>query len=79
MLGERQLDFLDQWAGWKDGVAMKAVLSQTGFCGAAHLHGNKENTQKKPDVEMMLNRQSPNPLHAVSITPARCIGASGAP
>lgn len=22
---------------------MKAVLSQTGFCGGAHLHGNKEN------------------------------------
>jgi hypothetical protein len=22
---------------------MKAVLSQTGFCGAAHLHGNREN------------------------------------
>ena len=43
MLGERQLEFLDQWAGWKDGVKMKAVLSQTGFCGAAHLHGNKDN------------------------------------
>ena len=22
---------------------MKAVLSQTGFCGGAHLHGNKKN------------------------------------
>ncbi|MDF1576349.1 MAG: hypothetical protein P1P86_14265 [Bacteroidales bacterium] len=43
LLGERQLDFLDQWAGWTDGVKMRAVLSQTGFCGAAHLHGNIEN------------------------------------
>jgi hypothetical protein len=43
LLGERQLEFLDQWAGWTDGVKMKAVLSQTGFCGAAHLHGNKDN------------------------------------
>jgi hypothetical protein len=43
MLGKRQLDFLDQWAGWNEGVEMKAVLSQTGFCGAAHLHGQKDN------------------------------------
>jgi hypothetical protein len=43
LLGDRQLDFLDQWAGWTEGVQMKAVLSQTGFCGAAHLHGNKDN------------------------------------
>jgi len=43
LLGERQLNFLDQWADWNEGVKMKAVLSQTGFCGAAHLHGNKDN------------------------------------
>jgi hypothetical protein len=43
LLGERQLEFLDQWATWDDGVLMRAVLSQTGFCGAAHLHGNIEN------------------------------------
>ena len=43
LLGERQLEFLDQWATWDEGVLMRAVLSQTGFCGAAHLHGNKEN------------------------------------
>jgi len=43
LLGDRQLDFLNQWADWGEGVAMKAVLSQTGFCGAAHIHGNKEN------------------------------------
>lgn len=43
LLGDRQLEFLNQWAEWTDGVKMKAVLSQTGFCGAAHLHGNKDN------------------------------------
>ena len=43
LLGERQLEFLDKWAEYSDGVEMRAVLSQTGFCGAAHLHGNKEN------------------------------------
>ncbi len=43
LLGERQLDFLDQWASWNEGVKMRAVLSQTGFCGAAHLHGSIDN------------------------------------
>ena len=43
LLGERQLDFLDQWATWDEGVEMRAVLSQTGFCGAAHLHGSRDN------------------------------------
>lgn len=43
LLGERQLNFLDTWANQQEGIAMKAVLSQTGFCGGAHLHGNKEN------------------------------------
>lgn len=43
LLGERQLTFLNDWATQQDGVAMKAVLSQTGFCGGAHLHGKKDN------------------------------------
>ena len=43
LLGDRQLKFLDQWAEDTAGVIMKAVLSQTGFCGGAHLHGNQEN------------------------------------
>ncbi len=43
LLGERQLKFLDDWANQNEGVVMKAVLSQTGFCGGAHIHGNKEN------------------------------------
>jgi hypothetical protein len=39
LLGERQLYFLRQWASdWQD-AEMKAVLSQTIFCGGAHVHG----------------------------------------
>jgi hypothetical protein len=43
LLGARQEKFLEAWAGMRDGVAMKAVLSQTGFCGGAHLHGSRNN------------------------------------
>jgi len=39
LLGERQLKFLRAWgADWHD-CEMKAVLSQTIFCGGAHIHG----------------------------------------
>jgi len=43
LLGERQLAFLEAWGAQHEGVALKAVLSQTGFCGGAHIHGNKKN------------------------------------
>ncbi|MFL3022124.1 MAG: alkaline phosphatase D family protein [Cytophagales bacterium] len=43
LLGDRQLHFLKKWGEKKGKSAMKAVLSQTGFCGGAHLHGTKEN------------------------------------
>ncbi len=43
LLGDRQLEFLEVWGEQYDGVEMKAVLSQTGFCGAAHRHGRYEN------------------------------------
>ncbi len=44
LLGDRQLRFLEDW-GQKTGddVVLKAVLSQTGFCGGAHRHGNFNN------------------------------------
>ncbi len=39
LLGSRQLAFLRQWGtDWHD-CDMKAVLSQTIFCGGAHIHG----------------------------------------
>ena len=43
LLGERQEKFLADWAEQRAGVRMKAVLSQTGFCGGAHLHGDPGN------------------------------------
>ncbi|MES2982173.1 MAG: hypothetical protein V4727_07660 [Verrucomicrobiota bacterium] len=43
LLGGRQEKFLAEWGAQNEGIAMKAVLSQTGFCGGAHLHGSREN------------------------------------
>lgn len=43
LLGDRQLDFLNTWNQDWTGANMKAVLSQTAFCGAVHLHGNPNN------------------------------------
>ncbi len=43
LLGDRQLAFLNSWAQDWTGARMKAVLSQTAFCGAVHLHGSMEN------------------------------------
>ena len=43
LLGDRQLKFLEEWGQNYDGIVLKAVLSQTGFCGGAHRHGKFEN------------------------------------
>ncbi|MBL8865811.1 MAG: hypothetical protein JNK93_09655 [Planctomycetia bacterium] len=39
LLGERQIKFLADWADDWTGATVKAVLSQTAFCGAVHMHG----------------------------------------
>jgi hypothetical protein len=39
LLGERQLKMLDTWGQDWEGVDMKVALSQTIFCGGAHIHG----------------------------------------
>ncbi len=39
LLGDRQLAFLDDWAQDYTGADMKVALSQTIFCGGAHIHG----------------------------------------
>jgi hypothetical protein len=41
LLGDRQLEFLRTWAADWRGCDMKCVLSQTVFCGGAHLHGKR--------------------------------------
>lgn len=43
LLGDRQLEFLNDWSQDWTGAEMKGVLSQTAFCGAVHLHGQKTN------------------------------------
>ena len=39
LLGERQLAFLRAWGAREPAGRQRIVLSQTGFCGGAHLHG----------------------------------------
>ena len=43
LLGKRQHKFLSEWGKNQKNSIMKAVLSQTGFCGGAHLHGSEDN------------------------------------
>lgn len=40
LMGERQLKFMDGWAQDWSHADMKVALSQTIFCGGAHIHGN---------------------------------------
>jgi 3',5'-cyclic AMP phosphodiesterase CpdA len=39
LLGDRQLKWLAAWSKDWEGANLKVVLSQTAFCGAAHMHG----------------------------------------
>lgn len=50
LLGERQLRFLRTWNEDWTGAEMKAVLSQTAFCGAVHMHG-KRNDRLLADLD----------------------------
>ncbi|WP_299898051.1 alkaline phosphatase D family protein [uncultured Aquimarina sp.] len=43
LLGNRQLEFLKSWGSNQQTTDFKVVLSQTGFCGGAHLHGSLDN------------------------------------
>jgi hypothetical protein len=42
LLGKRQEQFLREWGQDWTGAEMKAVLSQTAFCGAVHMHGKRD-------------------------------------
>ncbi len=41
LLGDRQHAFLRSWVEDWQGASIKAVLSQTAFCGAVHMHGGR--------------------------------------
>lgn len=58
LLGERQEKFLRDWGQDWTGAAMKAVLSQTAFCGAVHMHG-KEKDRLLADLDCNGWPQSP--------------------
>jgi hypothetical protein len=51
LLGDRQLKFLDAWSQDWEGVKMKAVLSQTAFAGAVHLHGDFDSGRLLADLD----------------------------
>jgi len=55
LLGDRQLKFLNDWTTKWDGVQMKAVLSQTPFAGAAHLHGGPNPVKNRLHADMDSN------------------------
>lgn len=42
LLGDRQHKFLREWSADWTGADVKAVLSQTAFCGAVHMHGKRD-------------------------------------
>jgi hypothetical protein len=42
LLGQRQHKFLSDWSADWAGAQIKAVLSQTAFCGAVHMHGKRD-------------------------------------
>lgn len=50
LLGARQEKFLETWTQDWTGAEMKAVLSQTAFCGAVHMHGGR-NTRLLADLD----------------------------
>ncbi|MCC6508341.1 MAG: metallophosphoesterase [Pirellulaceae bacterium] len=50
LLGERQHKFLRDWSADWTGAEVKAVLSQTAFCGAVHMHG-KRNDRLLADLD----------------------------
>lgn len=51
LLGDRQIHFLNEWSQDWEGVEMKAVLSQTAFTGAVHLHGNFDTGRLLADLD----------------------------
>ncbi len=60
LLGDRQLDFLDEWASdWSDGVFMKAVLSQTIFANVATLPADAMSDAVVPKLRILKKGEYP--------------------
>jgi hypothetical protein len=76
LLGERQLKFLKEWGQDWAGAEMKAVLSQTAFCGAVHMHGG-ENDRLLADLDCNGWPQSGRNAALVEIRQSRAVHLCG--
>lgn len=67
LLGQRQLDFLEQWAGdWSNQTWMKVVLSQTIFANVATLPENENHDSGVPGLRILSEGEYPPDDHPVA-------------
>ncbi|MEQ1824397.1 MAG: metallophosphoesterase family protein [Pirellula sp.] len=76
LLGSRQESFLQNWGQDWTGASMKAVLSQTAFCGAVHMHGT-ESGRLLADLDCNGWPQSPRKRSLAAIRRARAVHLCG--
>ncbi|MFH5886427.1 alkaline phosphatase D family protein, partial [Halalkalibaculum sp. DA3122] len=75
LLGDRQLSFLEAWAAdWSDGARMKALLSQSPFCGAHTMQKGATHDRNVPQQPIPTRGQYPSGDH-----PARDMDTNGWP
>jgi hypothetical protein len=76
LLGARQEKFLREWGQDWTGAQLKAVLSQTAFCGAVHMHGG-ESSRLLADLDCNGWPQTPRRKALAEIRRARAIHLCG--
>ncbi|MEX2351105.1 MAG: alkaline phosphatase D family protein, partial [Balneolaceae bacterium] len=75
LLGDRQLKFLEEWAGdWSHGAKMKAVLSQSPFCGPHTMPKGATNDRSVPQQSIPMRGAYPSGDY-----PARDMDTNGWP
>jgi hypothetical protein len=76
LLGPRQEKFLHEWGQDWTRAELKAVLSQTAFCGAVHMHGG-ENSRLLADLDCNGWPQTPRRRALEEIRRARAVHLCG--
>ena len=76
LLGARQEKFLRDWSQDWTGADLKAVLSQTAFCGAVHMHGGR-NARLLADLDCNGWPQTPRLRALEEIRRARAVHLCG--
>jgi len=76
LLGTRQEKFLRDWGQDWSGADLKAVLSQTAFCGAVHMHGGR-NARLLADLDCNGWPQTPRLRALEEIRRARAVHLCG--